>query len=64
MIKKETPLIDENLLKLLVCPLTGGELTSKSDHLISNIGNLVYQIKDGIPVMIPEIPENADKGEK
>ena len=64
MIKKETPLIDENLLKLLVCPLTGGELTSKQNHLISNIGNIVYQIKDGIPVMIPEGLEDSDNCEK
>ena len=51
---KETPLIDENLLKLLVCPVTGGELELKSDQLISNIGHIVYKIEDGIPIMVPD----------
>ena len=55
---KETPLISEDLLKILVCPVTGGELVLKDGKLISNIGNLSYQIKDGIPIMIPEEKED------
>ena len=52
--KKETPLIHEDLLKILVCPVTGGELVLKNGMLVSNIGNFSYKIEDGIPIMIPE----------
>ncbi len=60
---KQTPLIHENLLKLLVCPVTGGELVLKDGKLLSNIGNLSYKIEDGIPIMIPENP-NSENSEK
>jgi uncharacterized protein YbaR (Trm112 family) len=62
---EKTPLISENLLKLLVCPVSGGILSlvsnSKKNDDGENIAlychqsSLVYPIKNGIPVLVPEL---------
>ncbi|MFN7039500.1 MAG: Trm112 family protein [Alphaproteobacteria bacterium] len=46
--------ISSNLLKLLVCPLTQGELIYDKDRqeLISPKAKLAYPILDGIPIML------------
>jgi hypothetical protein len=48
--------IDPELLKIIVCPVTKGELTYdvESDELISEQANLAYPIRDGIPVLLPQ----------
>ena len=53
-IKKRGEIIDKNLLKILVCPLTKKELRldEKNSELISDSAGLAYPIKDGIPVML------------
>lgn len=45
---------DKNLLELLVCPKTKGELEydSKNQELISKEAGLAYPIRDGIPIML------------
>ncbi|MDR1982662.1 MAG: hypothetical protein LBQ08_02590 [Holosporaceae bacterium] len=49
---KETPLISEDLLKLLVCPQSGGKLRLESDRLICEESSTTYMIQDGIPIML------------
>jgi uncharacterized protein len=42
------------MLDILRCPITRSKLRMENDRLISEVGGLVYDIKDGIPVMLPE----------
>jgi len=48
--------IDDELLKILVCPLCKSELEydQKNQELICNKSKLAYQIQDGIPIMLIE----------
>jgi uncharacterized protein YbaR (Trm112 family) len=48
--------VDPKLLEILVCPLTKGplEYDSERQELISRSAKLVYPIRDGIPIMLPE----------
>lgn len=39
---------------MLVCPITRSHVRQEGDWLITEIGNLKYPIRDGIPVMLPE----------
>ena len=49
-------IIDEQLLDILVCPVTKKPLYLNEDthELICEESGLAYPIKDGIPVMLPE----------
>ena len=49
-------MIDRELLDILVCPVTLGELRydAEAEELISEKAGLAYPIRDGIPVMLPE----------
>ena len=49
-------IIDEQLLDILVCPVTKKSLCLNEDthELICEESGLAYPIKDGIPVMLPE----------
>ena len=46
--------IDKDLLDILACPKCKGNvmLTESGDGLVCNACKLVYEIKDGIPVML------------
>mgnify|MGYP001444285136 CR=1 FL=1 len=48
--------MDNDLLKILVCPVTKGPLTydKKNNELISKSAKLAYPIKDGIPIMLED----------
>ena len=48
--------MNKELLKSLVCPVSGGELVYDIDfdELHCEKSQLAYPIKDGIPIMIPE----------
>jgi uncharacterized protein len=48
--------IDPRLLEILVCPVTRGvlEYDAARQELISRSARLVYPIRDGIPIMLPE----------
>jgi uncharacterized protein len=52
----EATRIDPKLLEILVCPLTKGplEYDAASQELISRQAKLIYPIRDGIPIMLPE----------
>ena len=52
----EATRIDPKLLEILVCPLTKGPLDydASRQELISRQAKLVYPIRDGIPIMLPE----------
>jgi uncharacterized protein YbaR (Trm112 family) len=52
----EATRIDPKLLEILVCPLTKGplEYDAERQELISRQAKLVYPIRDGIPIMLPE----------
>ena len=55
----------EDLLKILACPLCKGELTptASGDGLLCPPCALVYPIRNGIPIMLPDeaLPANSDK---
>ena len=52
--------MDQNILKILVCPITKEKLTldKKKNELISKKAKLAYKIKEGIPILLPEEQEN------
>ena len=47
---------NENLLEVLVCPVTKSRLTydKRKQELISNKAKLAYPIRNGVPIMLPE----------
>jgi uncharacterized protein len=53
---EEPTRIDPRLLEILVCPVTRGvlEYDAARQELISRSARLVYPIRDGIPIMLPE----------
>jgi uncharacterized protein YbaR (Trm112 family) len=44
------------IYKELICPLSGEKLIydKENEELISKKSKLIYKIKDGIPIIIPE----------
>ena len=44
------------LLKIMICPKTGGELIYDKDNqeLVSKKGKIAYPVVDGIPVMLED----------
>ncbi len=55
--KRGAAMIDERLLKILVCPKCHGELALEDDRLVCQACGLRYPIRDGIPVMLIEEAE-------
>ncbi len=54
-------MIDEALLKLLVCPKSKSPLKQVGDELICEASGLAYPIKDGIPVLLEEEARALEK---
>ena len=56
MNKKVQVNLAQDLLDLLVCPLTRGPLRydPKRQELISEKAGLAYPIRDGIPILLPD----------
>ena len=52
----DTARVDPKLLEILVCPLTKGplEYDAEAGELISRQAGLVYPIRNGIPIMLPD----------
>jgi len=48
--------MDKKILEIIVCPLTKEKLTydKNNNELISKKAKLAYQVKEGIPILIPE----------
>lgn len=53
---------DPRLLERLVCPVTKTTLRydAARQELISTAAGLAYPIRDGIPVMLPEVARKLD----
>jgi len=53
---------DPRLLEMLVCPLCRGPLTYDRERgeLVSARAGLAYPIRDGVPVMLPELARVID----
>jgi uncharacterized protein YbaR (Trm112 family) len=51
------PKLDPKIFTILACPLCKGTLKydKTNQELICKFDKLAYKIKDGIPVMIPEL---------
>lgn len=54
--------LNPELLKILVCPQCRGDLrlTPGEDGLVCDNCRLEYEIKDGIPIMLPEKAKKLD----
>ena len=52
MNRDKTCVIEEELLKILVCPLTRSPLEQAGDELIGAVGGLRYPIREGIPILL------------
>jgi uncharacterized protein len=48
----DSPVIDPELLKILVCPLTRSPLRQEGDELVGAVGGLRYPIREGIPILL------------
>lgn len=46
--------IDPKLLEILRCPLTRSRLRQEGEFLVSEIGGLMYPVREGFPVMLME----------
>ena len=56
--------IQKDLLQILACPKCKGDikLNDKEDGLVCDTCRLLYQIRDGIPVMLIDEAIPLDKG--
>ena len=54
--------ISEELLEILACPQCKGEifLNAAKDGLVCRACRLVYEIRDDIPIMLPEEAERLE----
>jgi uncharacterized protein YbaR (Trm112 family) len=57
--------IDKKLLEILACPKCKGEirLNETEDGLICEACKLLYEIKDGIPIMLVDEAKPLEGGE-
>jgi|TARA_B110000444_G_C18580257_1_gene473602 uncharacterized protein YbaR (Trm112 family) len=57
--------VDDNLLKILVCPVTKGPLVfdKKKNELISKSAKLAYPIKNGIPILLESEARKLTSGD-
>lgn len=46
--------LSQDLLDLLVCPMTRSALKLEGQELVATVGGLRYPIRDGIPVLLIE----------
>jgi uncharacterized protein YbaR (Trm112 family) len=53
----ETPLISDDLLKMIVCPVSGCALELEGNELISRKACVSYEIIDGIPILVAKEDE-------
>lgn len=57
-------MLDEKLLQILACPKCKGELDYRTDPeevLICHSCNLVYEVRDNIPIMLVDEAEPLKK---
>ena len=58
--------IDPLLLEVLVCPACHGPLVydRENNELISKQAGLAYPIRDGVPIMLPDLARKIDSEQK
>jgi uncharacterized protein YbaR (Trm112 family) len=64
MTESRTPLISDQLLKLILCPITGAPLEIVGDLLVNEERGVSYPIKDGIPLLDPKYVIRTDNSRK
>ncbi len=54
MSNRKNVLVSKDLMRLLVCPLTGGKLCydQKNNVVISECAKLSFPVREGIPILI------------
>jgi uncharacterized protein YbaR (Trm112 family) len=55
-------MMQEQLLELVVCPITHSKLRREGDWLVSTVGGVKYPIREGLPVLLPSaavLPEGV-----
>ena len=59
----EKGLLDKDLIKMLVCPITKSKLIydETNDELISKEAGLVFSIINGVPILIIDEARNLKK---
>jgi uncharacterized protein YbaR (Trm112 family) len=62
--RNETALIKDDLLNLVVCPLTGVKLEMIGDRLVNRVNLTYYPIVDGILLLDPKYVERHEDVEK
>ena len=57
--------IDPDLLAILVCPLTRSPLRwdQAASELVSDAAGLAYPVRQGVPIMVPELARPLDAGQ-
>ena len=50
-------MVDERLLKILVCPECKGDIHPEDDWLICEACRLKYPVREGVPVMLADEAE-------
>ncbi|MBW5290579.1 MAG: Protein YcaR in KDO2-Lipid A biosynthesis cluster [Candidatus Ruthia sp. Asou_11_S2] len=55
-------MIDDTLLKLLVCPKSKAPLKQVGNELICEVSSLAYPIEDGIPILLVEEARQLEQG--
>ena len=55
-------MINEALLKLLVCPKSKASLKQVDNELICEVSGLAYPIEDGIPILLVEEARQLEQG--
>ncbi|MBD3264767.1 MAG: Trm112 family protein [Candidatus Omnitrophica bacterium] len=53
-------MINDELLKILVCPVCKKEVFLKNEKIICKACGRKYPVKDGIPIMLPEEAEKDE----
>jgi uncharacterized protein YbaR (Trm112 family) len=59
-------MISKELLDIIACPKCKGpvEFTEKEDGLVCNACNLLYEIRDDIPIMLIDEAKKLDQEEE
>jgi len=58
------PMLDADLLAILVCPMTRTplRLDAEKGELVSDQAGLAYPIRDGVPVLLIEVARRIQDG--
>jgi uncharacterized protein len=54
---KQQPMVPQELLDILVCPVDKAKVHLKGDQLVCERCGRAYPIRDGIPIMLEEEAE-------